>query len=213
MADCPYCGAGDVAFSIAHEHQVLRNRGRLWDTFATCGRCRRGVVASFDTAHSNGPVAHWKDGQALEVILLGIFPSRPNSQAPDHTPPNVARFYVQGVDNLPENWDAAGSMFRKALEAALKNKFPEIEGTLYDRIEEAAKEGGLTPDLAKWSHQIRLDGRNAVHEEKPYEKEDAERATHLHPFGLALCLHPARHVEEARGEAEEETGADLEPSP
>ena len=104
-------------------------------------------------------------------------------------------------------------MFRKALEAALKNKFPEIEGTLYDRIEEAAKEGGLTPDLAKWSHQIRLDGRNAVHEEKPYEKEDAER---LHTFTRLVLLYvftlPGM-LKKARGEAEEETGANLEPSP
>lgn len=30
------------------------------------------------------------------------------------------------------------------------------------------------PDLADWAHQIRLDGRNAVHEEKPFSKKKAK---------------------------------------
>ena len=72
-------------------------------------------------------------------------------------------------------------MFRKTLEAALKNKFPENKEnlSLYDRIGIAKKEGGLTPELAEWAHQIRLDGRVAVHEDEPFSKEEAER---LHTF-------------------------------
>ena len=31
------------------------------------------------------------------------------------------------MENLPRNYDAAGSMFRTALEAGLKEKFPEVE--------------------------------------------------------------------------------------
>ena len=79
------------------------------------------------------------------------------------------------MENLPGNCDAAGSMFRSALEAALREKFPEIEGTLYQRIERAAAQHSLTPDLAEWAHQIRLDGNDAVHGGEEFLKEDAER--------------------------------------
>lgn len=66
-------------------------------------------------------------------------------------------------------------MFDKALETVLKNRFPKIWGDLYHRIEGAKNAGGLTPDLAEWSHKIRLDRREAVHEVEPFSKEDANR--------------------------------------
>lgn len=79
------------------------------------------------------------------------------------------------MDNLPGNWDAAGAMFRKALDTALKGKFPEIKGDLHKRIEKAQEMRELTPALAEWSHQIRLDGNEAAHSEDPFSQEDAER--------------------------------------
>ena len=65
-------------------------------------------------------------------------------------------------------------MFRKTLEAALKDKFTSITGTLSQRINEAAKQQKLTPELAQWAHQIRLDGNDAVHGDTPLSKEDAQ---------------------------------------
>ena len=72
-------------------------------------------------------------------------------------------------------------MFRKALDVGLKVKFPDISRTLslFQRIEKAEETGGLTPELAEWAHQIRLDGNDAAHEEEPFSKEDAEN---LHTF-------------------------------
>ena len=77
------------------------------------------------------------------------------------------------MDNLPKNWDAAGSMFRKALDTGLKSKFLEVQGTLYARIEKAANKQELSPALAEWAHQIRLGGNHAAHEEA-FSKEEAE---------------------------------------
>ena len=73
------------------------------------------------------------------------------------------------------NWDAAGTMFRSALEAALKDKFPDLSGTLFERIQKAAEHNALTPDLAEWAHEIRIEGNQAAHEDQPYQREDAER--------------------------------------
>ena len=79
------------------------------------------------------------------------------------------------MENIPGAWDAAGSMFRKVLDTGLKSKFSSHKGRLVDRIEKAAKQGELTPELAKWAHQIRIDGNDAAHEEKPFSEEDAKR--------------------------------------
>ena len=104
------------------------------------------------------------------------------------------------MENLPNNFDAAGSMFRSALEAGLREKFPDIEGTLNQRIERAADQGGLTPDLAEWAHQIRLSGNEAVHGGEQFSKEEAER---LHAFTELVFLYlfklPAM-LEDARAE-------------
>ena len=149
-----------------------------WDTFAQCGYCKRGIVATFEVSDRIEPPSKLNEKRSL----LCIAPKRPSSTAPKHTPANVARFFEQAMDNLPKNWDAAGSMFCKALDTGLKSKFPEIKGKLNDRIKEAAAQQKLTPDLAKWAHQIRLDGNDAVHEGDPFSKNDAEKLcdfTHL----------------------------------
>ena len=91
-------------------------------------------------------------------------------------------------------------MFRSALEAGLKEKFPDIDGTLYERIEQAAAQQGLTPDLADWAHRIRLDGNDAVHGDEEFLKEDAER---LHAFTELVFLYLVTlpgMLEKARGE-------------
>ena len=82
------------------------------------------------------------------------------------------------MENLLKNYDAAGSMFRTALEAGLKEKFPKVEGMLKARIQQAADQHGLTPDLADWANRIRLDANAAVHDDE-FSKEDAEN---LHAF-------------------------------
>ena len=82
------------------------------------------------------------------------------------------------MENLPRNYDAAGTMFRTALEAGLKEKFPAIGGMLNQRIQQAATNHGLTPDLAEWADRIRLDANPAAHDDE-FSKEDAEN---LHAF-------------------------------
>ena len=106
------------------------------------------------------------------------------------------------MNNLSKNWDAAGSMFRKALEAGLKSKFPDMEGSLYDRIKEAKKKQGLTPELAKWAHEIRLGGNDAAHEELFSEKEAKDLALFTQLVFQYLFMLPGM-LEEARSDPDE----------
>ena len=209
--DCPHCGTKSVAFTIISQWRAPKTVS-LWDTLAYCGQCGRGILATFNMPKGKGPKDLLGISTNAEIFRPTVLPSPPSTGAPEHTPPNVSRFFTQGVENLPGNWDAAGSMFRKALEAALKNKFPDVEGDLYHRIEGAKQAGGMTADLAEWSHQIRLDGRNAVHEEKPYGKEDAERLYTFTNLVLLYLFTLPGMLKKARDDAAEETGVDPKPS-
>ena len=164
QANCPHCGTKQVAFQAKTEIVWKRdNLVEVLDIAAQCGQCRRAIIAAYAKASDNN---FRYNGE--------LYPHRDVPAAPLHTPDNVARFYIQGLDNLSRNWDAAGSMFRKALETGLRAKFPNKTGTLYDRIESAERASKLTPEMAKWAHQIRKLGNSAIHDEEPWTKEEAQ---------------------------------------
>ena len=204
-ADCPHCGIRGVAFKIVFDNQASKVSDRLWNSLAICGRCSQGILASFDAPPGASPMGLLNAGRGYELRETTISPTAPSTEAPDRTPERAANYYRQGMENLPNNFDAAGSMFRSALEAGLREKFPDIEGTLFERIERAAGQGGLTADLAEWAHQIRLDGNDAVHGGEQFSKEDAEclhtftELVFLYMFTLPGMLEEAR-VEPADGD-------------
>ena len=164
-ADCPRCGTRRVMFMIESWEKILGSPSGKGDVLARCAHCARGVVATYlldpgDTLHNKLKVLGPARRRPAEIA-----PSFPDVGAPTHTPEKAAEFYRQGMENLPGNPDAAGAMFRKTLEVALKEKFPDRgKMSLVKRIAAAAKAGDLTPDLADWAHQIRIDGNDAAHD-------------------------------------------------
>ena len=180
QADCPRCGTKKSGFRIAGEEQVSSTaHGYLWDTLAICGQCDRGIVASLLETQGQPPSKLLVRGGRSYLSIFAIEPQEPDTSAPKHTPDNVAKFYTQAIENISNNWDAAGAMLRKTLDTGLKAKFPQLSGTLFKRIEDAKKNGELTKELADWAHQIRLEGNDAVHDEDPYTREEVE---HLRTF-------------------------------
>ena len=90
--DCPHCGTKSVAFTISEEKKFQERQPRpvswIWDTFAQCGYCKRGIVATFQTSHPTDLPSKTSNRK-----LLCIAPKRPTSTAPKHTPQNAARFF------------------------------------------------------------------------------------------------------------------------
>ena len=176
-ADCPNCRIKGVAFTVLCEKQRtdLANGDPEWEIFGQCGYCDRCAVAVIEPPRGTNP-ASWLD-RPDEGEIPGIreFATvAPAPCAPSHTPENAKRFYDQGLNCMSGSWDAAGAMFRAALEAGLKEKFPNInENNLAKRIERAAKQGALTSDLAEWMNQIRLYGNEALHNEEPFSEKQA----------------------------------------
>ena len=170
-----------------------------YDILATCLVCGRSVVATISAPGSLDRFA------SNDITVHAMAPMPADTTAPDHTPANVGSFYKQGMENLSKNWDAAGTMFRKALEAGIKSKWPSVTGSLFHRIDCVAAQGGLTEDMKEWTHQIRLIGNDAAHEEEPIGRNQAQDIATFTRLFLLYAFTLPRMLEEARRPAEDAT--------
>ena len=174
QANCPWCGTKGVGF-VLHLELLWEAYGdtHRYDVLGQCACCDRGAVLTFRANRRDG--SPMKQFRATRGTHIGgascerISPTPASTDAPRHIPTeSIANFFRQGKENENSSfWDAAGAMFRKALDVGLKVKFPDIKSslTLYERIEQAAKDNNLTPELAQWAHRIRALGNDAAHEE------------------------------------------------
>jgi hypothetical protein len=137
------------------------------------------VLESFSTVSKNplGP-AHWASSD-VDLANHGwrvsqFWPPVPGPLIPEDLPPDVERIYLQAERNFPVegNEEAAGTMYRKALDVGLKKIDPAAKGVLAARIKKLTADGKLTPDIAEWSDHIRDLGNDAAHEEAPPTREE-----------------------------------------
>lgn len=174
--DCPHCGTQSVAFNARHQFRVNNLNNEL-HMLATCNACRMGVIfqlglhqhtAEADLVNTIG------SQDALEIKVNARWPDY-DDLVPADVPANIARFYEQGLRALKTgHWDAAGAMFRKTLDVSTKQLRPDLaKKVLFDRIEAMVKSADLTPAMGQWSHRIRLDGNDAIHDEDPETEKDA----------------------------------------
>jgi hypothetical protein len=127
---------------------------------------------------------------------------------PSHTEadlaiPQKARDYLnQAMDSI-QSPAGAVMLAASAVDELLKQK-GYTEGKLYPRINKAQKEHLITPDMAKWAHQVRLDANDQRHADEnaslPTEK-DAKRsiefATAFAEFLFVLPSKVTRGLEES----------------
>ena len=169
--DCPHCGIREAAFTQAGQYNysgvsigIPGYQTPHSTVLFICpnSTCRQGVVA----AAKNG-------------VIDKFYPER-QSDIPDHLPERVKSYFRQGINSLDGSFDAAGTMFRKSLEAGLKDKSPETKGNLVQRIKKLAESGSLTQDLADWADHIRNEGNDAAHDEfTKYQAEELHEFTKL----------------------------------
>ena len=77
-------------------------------------------------------------------------------------------------------------MCASAIDAMLKDKGLK-EGRLYDRIDQAATKHLITPDMAKWAHQVRLDANDQRHADEAAPLPSQKDAGLCLSFALALA--------------------------
>jgi uncharacterized protein DUF4145 len=178
--DCPHCRTAKAAFSGNIFQPAPPGQQTMFIMLFQCQVCGEGIIAKLQSPSSQA-IHGWAQGQTTMQTTLGpitvvrYWPTEIETKAPYHSPNNVTSFYLQGMDNLGrKNYDAAGTMFRKSLDAALKRLDPSGKGTLQQRIDNLPAAVAITPAMKEWARQIRELGNDAAHEEDPFTEDDAK---------------------------------------
>jgi hypothetical protein len=177
---CPHCGAKEMYFPILAP-QNNPNIPHHYAAFSICGGCH-GPVCMQIVAPRGKPLSQYNGNlkASTDFIVTRFYPEPEKAEAPEHIPPPAASPFIQAVESRRAgHYDAAGAMYRKALDVGLKAIDPLMKGVLHARIEKLAEDHRLTPSLKEWAHGIRLDGNDASHAEEAFTKEEAEE---MHAF-------------------------------
>jgi len=147
-------------------------------------------------AHSSGNLRHWKIYKCARCGGLVTASSRsqtgqiierfPTSNDISEVIPDKAQNYLnQALNSLHA---PAGSVMlsASAVDAMLKEKNYK-EGSLYDRINQAATDHVITEDMAKWAHEVRLDANDQRHADEEITIPDENDAQKSLDFTLALA--------------------------
>lgn len=167
---CPHCSIANPNLFKQHamDTRDYQGQNRRWWYIYTCGRCG-GVVSASAPDQEREITAHFPSSKTVRDDI----PERPRT------------FLQQALESLHAP-SGAVMLAASAVDAMLKAK-GYTEGSLYARIETAAKDYVITSDKAKWAHYVRLDANDQRHADTAASlptKEDASRAV---DFATALA--------------------------
>jgi len=177
---CPHCLTERIALNVVGITGITdwSCAVHLW-----CPKCKLPSCAHMEAKERTTDVVHQSQLQGQQGDLtqykwevVKFWPVAPGPLIPEHLPPEIERVYLQAERNFPisGNEEAAGTMYRKALDVGLKMIAPSVTGTLKGRIEKLVQQNRLTPELGEWADQIRLLGNEAAHEIDQPTREEVE---------------------------------------
>jgi hypothetical protein len=198
---CPHCRTYDVALvSVAWTRlgvsQIIAH--------LSCPRCFMPSAAHLaQTGPSSITIENYGgDPTTAGWSITGFWPLPPEPLVPEFLPPDITRVYLQAERNFPTegNEDAAGTMYRKALDISLKKIDPNLTGTLGAKIKKLAAAGKLTVDIAEWSDHVRDLGNDAAHEETPLTRKELEDLRGFTEMVLRYLFTLPNMIKKRRGE-------------
>ncbi|WP_203074702.1 DUF4145 domain-containing protein [Falsiroseomonas ponticola] len=104
----------------------------------------------------------------------------------DQSIPEAARVYLAQAFLSLHAPDGAVMLAASSIDAMLKALNLQA-GSLYSRIEAAVKGGKLTPAMAQWAHQVRLDANDVRHADEKSPHHDEASARRVLEFARALA--------------------------
>jgi hypothetical protein len=177
---CPHCGVNSPNIAQLIQNQELTPRGdgprRFWGVYS-CARCASIIIAE-------------APGFGLEVSA--IYPS--NATVDEALPGEAKEYLGQAIETIHAPGGAI-MLAASAVDAMLKEK-GYVDGSLYHRIDQAQEGRVITPAMALWAHEIRLDANAQRHADKTItfpDEDDARRTVDFaRAFGEYLFALPAR---------------------
>lgn len=146
LETCPHCGVNRPALFMQTNFETKSHKGdkrRVWYIY-TCAKCG-GVIS----AAGNNP------GQPAWEIY-------PSSKTVDDSLPLKAKAYLEQALNSLHAPSGAIMLAASCVDAMLKEK-GYTDGSLYKRIDKAKDNHLITPDMAAWAHEVRLDANDERH--------------------------------------------------
>lgn len=195
--DCPHCRTASVACRVfgsqlfpEEASHAIQGRTTAWHLSAAivCPVCHMAMAVLLD--HRPGFPSH---GSALSHLtsMLGspsdirshgydvihIWPEPERPAVPEHVPDGVARAMLQAERNfgIEGNEEAAGMMYRRALELAFKDKFASTTGSLAGRTKKLVEAHEIPYAMGDWANEIRSLGNDAAHDEEEIDREELIR--------------------------------------
>jgi len=166
---CPYCQVDRPNLARIHAAETRSNDGtllRFWGVYQ-CIRCGGLVCAAAPT----------NSADVTEVYPVA-------ATVDDDLPARAKAYLEQAVASMHAPAGAV-MLAASAVDAMLKSK-GLTNGTLYSRIDEAAKTHLITPEMAAWAHEIRLDANDQRHADVNADLPTPEDARRVLDFAVAL---------------------------
>jgi hypothetical protein len=166
---CPHCNVDTPNLGIVSQvgtTDVTGSHARHW-AFYKCGRCGGIVTASAAT---------------MNAEVQQVFPVL--SDVDDAIPQRAAEYLRQAVNSLSAPVGAV-MLAASSVDAMLKTKDYKT-GSLYARIDQAAKDGVITTEMARWAHQVRLDANDQRHADEATPLPDVAAARLAIEFAQAM---------------------------
>lgn len=166
---CPHCGVDRPSLRFVFELQPQNFQGqhRHWRLYV-CSRCA-GIVSA--------------EASAFDQYATSIYPSL--REVSEDIPERARTYLSQAVESISA---PAGSVMLSAssVDAMLKAK-ALTSGSLYARIDEAARQNIITEEMAKWAHEVRLDANDQRHSDEQAPLPDLAQAEKCVEFATALA--------------------------
>lgn len=171
--DCPHCPATHVTLSIPWNDKVP-GKNSEWNGVGVCPACGKPICFQAKrNGHLASPQGH--QGEIEPFFAVRSWPSRETAVAPLHTPPSVAKRFLEGEDAyLRGSWNAAVAMYRSALDIATKGLDGVPAGSFYNRLKWLHENSRITPDMKAWADHVRIEGNEALHDPDDFEEADAK---------------------------------------
>lgn len=132
--------------------------------------------------------------------IIDTIPAPRSPDVPDHLPAPVAsKMFEAERSLLSAHYAAATTLYRTAMERALKDMFPYDKGTLHARIRKAEAEKRFPQAMIDWLDEVRAFGNDAAHEyDWDPTREDAEAARDFASLFLTYAYTMPERVRLAR---------------
>lgn len=188
VRNCVRCGTRAVVHNVHGEVRVGKPFANSHELAAACASCRQFSIYTWgapaagrnDASGYNGNIEDYA-GERLskDPVRIAVV----SKELSEHIPNRVTDLFREANECLQMNYcEAAGSMFRKALDVATKHIYSHdvrLDGkepaqALRARIKSMGEMGILEADIVELADVAALDGNDAAHDIDPYSREEAE---------------------------------------